>query len=75
MKAMIFIYVSILTDIDRSRVLDLVPERKLEAAKSLLETLSPTQRTSVKKETFVQFWGYRYRGAAKRFFDACNIIG
>ncbi len=48
MKAMIFIYVSILTDIDRSRVLDLVPERKLEAAKSLLKTLSPAQRTSVK---------------------------
>ena len=41
-------YVSILTDIDRSRVLDLVPERKLEAAKSLLETLSPAQRASVK---------------------------
>ena len=41
-------YVSILTDIDRSRVLDLVPERKLEAAKSLLATLSPAQRASVK---------------------------
>jgi transposase len=27
-------YASILTDIDRSRVLDLVPERKLEAAKT-----------------------------------------
>ena len=158
-------YASILTDIERSRVLDLVPERKLAAAKSLLETLSPTQRTSVKavamdmwpafmsaahtciphadivhdrfhvskylgkavdavrkqehtslsktgisplkgskyawlkrypdgrsaeavafrdlnqlnlktsrawriKETFVQFWAYRYTGAAKRFFDA-----
>lgn len=158
-------YVTILTDIDRSRVLDLVPERKLEAATALLETLSPAQRTSVKavamdmwpafmsatqsripqadivhdrfhvskylgeavdavrkqehrslskagrspltgskhawlkrypdgrsaeaiafrdlnqlnlktsrawriKETFVQFWAYRYTGAAKRFFDA-----
>ncbi len=41
-------YASILADIDRSRVLDLVPERKLVAAKSLLETLSPTQRASVK---------------------------
>ena len=40
-------YVSILTDIDRSRVLDLVPERKLEAAKSLLNTLGPAQRASV----------------------------
>jgi transposase len=37
-------YASILTDIDRSRVLDLVPERKLGAAVGLLETLTPTQR-------------------------------
>ena len=41
-------YVSILTDIDRSRVLDRVPERKLDAAKALLGTLSPTQAASVK---------------------------
>ena len=40
-------YVSILTDIDQSRVLDLVPERKLKAAKKLLKTLSPIQRDSV----------------------------
>ena len=158
-------YASILTDIERSRVLDLVPERKLVEARSLLETLRPAQRASVKavamdmwpafmsatrtclphadivhdrfhvskylgkavdavrkqeharlsktgasplkgskyawlkrypdgrsaeavafrdlnqlnlrtsrawriKETFVQFWAYRYTGAAKRFFDA-----
>ena len=43
-----YTYVSILADIDRSRVLDLVPERKLEAAKKLLGTLNPTQRVSVK---------------------------
>ena len=41
-------YVSILTDIDRSRVLDLVPERKLEAANTLLSTLSPAQRDGIK---------------------------
>lgn len=41
-------YASILTDIGRSRVLDLVPERKLEAAKTLLGTLTPSQRASVK---------------------------
>ena len=41
-------YASILTDIDRSRVLDLVPERKLDAAVGLLETLTPTQRMAVK---------------------------
>ena len=41
-------YASILTDIGRSRVLDLAPERKLEAAAGLLQTLTPAQRTSVK---------------------------
>lgn len=41
-------YASILTDIDRSRILDLVPERKLAAAVSLFETLTPSQRASVK---------------------------
>jgi len=41
-------YVSILTDIERTRVLDLVPERKLAAATALLETLNPVQRTLVK---------------------------
>lgn len=40
-------YVSILTDIERSRVLDLVPERRLAAAISLLDTLSPAQRAEV----------------------------
>jgi len=156
-------YASILTDIDRSRVLDLVPERTIKATKSLLGMLSPTQCASVEavamdmwpayisatttclpqadivhdrfhvskylgkaidkvryqehrslgqmspltgskyawlttyadgrsseavafralnqlnlktsrawriKETFMQFWSYHYRGAAKRFFDA-----
>lgn len=41
-------YASILTDINRSRVLDLVPERKLGAGVSLLETLTQPQRLSVK---------------------------
>jgi transposase len=40
-------YISVLTDIERSRVLDVVPERKLKAAKKLLGTLSPTQCASV----------------------------
>ncbi len=40
-------YISVLTDIERSRVLDVVPERKLKAAKKLLETLSPTQRSTL----------------------------
>ena len=41
-------YASILTDIDRSRVLDVVPGRKLESATELLHTLSPEQRAGVK---------------------------
>jgi transposase len=41
-------YASILTDIDRSRVLDVVPGRKLENATELLQTLTPEQRTGVK---------------------------
>ena len=40
-------YISVLTDIERSRVLDVVPERKLAAAKKLIETLSPAQRLTV----------------------------
>ena len=41
-------YASILTDIDGSRVLDLVPGRKLESATQLLNTLTPEQRSGVK---------------------------
>lgn len=41
-------YASILTDVERSRVLDVVPGRKLESATELLHTLSPEQRLGVK---------------------------
>ena len=41
-------YASILTDIERSRVLDVVRGRSLQATETLLCTLSPTQRESVK---------------------------
>jgi transposase len=41
-------YASILTDLDRSRVLDVVPGRTLEDATELLRTLSPEQRLGVK---------------------------
>ena len=37
-----------LSDIDRSCVLDLVPQRKLEAAKTLLQVLTSAQRASLK---------------------------
>lgn len=41
-------YASILTDIDRSRVLDVVPQRTLVATAELLNTLSPEQQAGVK---------------------------
>jgi transposase len=65
-------YVSILTDIDRSRVLDLVPERKLEAAKSLLGTLSPTQRASV-KAVAMDMWP-AFMSAAQMCIPQADIV-
>lgn len=65
-------YVSILTDIDRSRVLDLVPERKLEAAKSLLGTLSPTQRASV-KAVAMDMWP-AFMSAAQTCLPQADIV-
>ena len=40
-------YLSVMTDLDQGRVLDVVPERKQEAAQELLLTLSLEQRSSV----------------------------
>jgi len=65
-------YVSILADIDRSRVLDLVPERKLEAAKKLLGTLSPTQRVSV-KAIAMDMWP-AFISAAKACLPQADIV-
>jgi transposase len=65
-------YVSILTDIDGSRVLDLVPERKLEAAKSLLGTLSPTQRDSV-KAVAMDMWP-AFMSAVKTCLPQADIV-
>ncbi len=65
-------YVSILTDIDRSRVLDLVPERKLEAAKGLLETLSPAQRDGV-KAVAMDMWP-AFMSAARACIPQADIV-
>ena len=65
-------YVSILTDIDRSRVLDLVPERKLKAAKRLLETLSPSQRAQV-KAVAMDMWP-AYISAAATCIPQADIV-
>jgi len=40
-------YISVMTDLDKGRVLEVVPERKQEAAESLLLTLSVQQRQGV----------------------------
>jgi transposase len=63
-------YASILTYIDRSRVLYLVPERKLVAPVSLLETLTPAQRTPVKA---VAMWT-AYMSATRRCLPQADIV-
>ena len=65
-------YATILTDIDRSRVLDLVPERKLEAAKTLLETLTPNQRASV-RAVAMDMWP-AFMSAAKACVPQADIV-
>lgn len=65
-------YVSILTDIDRGRVLDLVPERRLEAAKGLLETLSPAQRDGV-KAVAMDMWP-AFMSAARACLPQADIV-
>lgn len=65
-------YVSILTDIDRGRVLDLVPERRLEVAMDLLETLSPAQRDGV-KAIAMDMWP-AFMSAAKACLPRADIV-
>lgn len=65
-------YASILTDIGNSRVLDLVPERKLAAAVSLLETLTPAQRGTV-KAVAMDMWP-AYMSAAKQCVPQADIV-
>ena len=65
-------YVSILTDIDGSRVLDLVPERKLEAATKLLETLTATQRESV-QAVAMDMWP-AYMSAVRKCLPGADIV-
>lgn len=66
------IYASILTDIDRSQVLDLIPERKLEAAVSLLKTLTPAQRMSVKAAA-MDMWP-AYMSATRQCMPQADIV-
>lgn len=48
-------YVSLLTDIDKGCVLEVVPDRTEEAAKTLLETLSDKQKEKV-EATAIDMW-------------------
>jgi transposase len=65
-------YASILTDIDNSRVLEIVPGRKLQAAKELLGTLSDTQRAGV-KAVAMDMWP-AYMSAAKECLPQADIV-
>ena len=65
-------YASILTDIDRSRVLDLVPERKLDAAVGLLETLTPAQRMAV-KAVAIDMWP-AFMSATRQCMPQADIV-
>jgi len=65
-------YASILTDIERSRVLDLVAERNLEASVGLLETLTQTQRMAV-KAVAMDMWP-AYMSATRQCMPQADIV-
>ena len=65
-------YASILTDIDRSRVLDVMPGRTLEAASGLLQTLSPQQRVGVKAAAMDKWPAFM--GAARNCLPNADIV-
>jgi transposase len=57
-------YASVLTDLQRGRVLDVVPGRTLEAAKALMGTLSEAQRASVQAVAMDMWPAYMSAAAA-----------
>ena len=65
-------YISVLTDLEGSRVLEVVEGRTQEAAELLWETLRDSglkvAHAWAAKELFSKLWMYRYEGAARRFF-------
>jgi transposase len=62
-------YVSIMTDIDNRRVVEVAPERTIEAADSLWETLSELQRSEVKSVS-LDMWQAFMISAGKNAPDA-----
>ena len=65
-------YVSVLTDIDGSRVLEVVPERTLVAATELLNTLTPEQRAGVKAVAMDMWPGFM--SAARNCLPQADIV-
>jgi transposase len=62
-------YITLLTDLDQSRVLDVVEERTTEAADQLWETLSPEQKQRV-EAVAVDMWEPFIRTIEKQVPDA-----
>jgi Transposase and inactivated derivatives len=62
-------YVSILTDIDRSRVLEVAPERTIAATDTLWKTLSETQLSSI-RSVAMDMWQAFMSSTAKNVPDA-----
>jgi transposase len=62
-------YVSIMTDLDKSRVLEVAPERTIEAADRLWQTLSETQRSEVASVS-MDMWQAFMTSAGKNAPDA-----
>lgn len=65
-------YASVLTDVDRSRVLEVTPGRKLEDAQQLLAKLSETQRAGV-RAIAMDMWP-AYMSAARTMLAGADIV-
>ena len=67
-----YLYASILTDLDKGRVWDLVEGRKAADAESLLETLSEEQRAGV-KATVMDMWA-AFEAAVRSKMGGADIV-
>jgi len=65
-------YLSVMTDLDQGRVLEVVPERKQEAAETLLLTLSAQQRQGV-LAVAMDMWPAFMNAAAKHLPEATLV--
>ncbi len=65
-------YVSLLTDIEKGRVLEVIPERTQEVAENLLNTLSQTQKDSI-EAVAMDMWP-AFMSAAKAIIPNADIV-